>query len=148
MSAAKWTSGLAAGLITDISAAVEDSYELNAGPSATDTSMSVVDVAEIETPTFREYSAALSLFRNKAGSTDTPSFDAALALFDGYRIPIILAKRVDKAYSPSIVAGDIISAFGFTNDLGADVPDDGSMLMFDARFKPNGFLATNISAKA
>ena len=143
LSAAKWATGIAANLIVRISPAVEDSFSLNATGSATDSSQSVEDKAEIETPTFREYEASLDLFRNKPGSTDTPIYDVALALFDAVDVPYVLVKRVDKAADAIVEVGDILSTYGVMTDYGQDIPDDGSMLIFGARFKTTGVSAPN-----
>lgn len=148
VSAAKWATMLAAGLITDISCAIEDGYSLNATGSATDSSMSVCDIAEVESPTYKEYEASLDLFRNKPGTIDTPIYDVALSLFDGLDTPYYLVKRVDKPQGVPVAAGHTLSAFSVTTDYGQDSVDDGSMTMYGARFKTPGGIATNIDALA
>jgi len=147
-SAAKWATAITAGLIVDISCAVEDGYSLNATGSATDSSMSVCDIAEVESPTYKEYEAALSLFRNRPGTIDTPIYDIALSWLDGLDVPLYLVKRVDKAQGIPVAAGHTLSAYSVTTDNGKDAADDGEMLMFDVRFKTPGGIATNIDAIA
>lgn len=142
ISAAAWATANTAGLITDISCAVEDGYKLNLTGSKTDNSQSVCDIAQVDTPLYREYEAQLDLFRNKPGSTDTPIYDTALSLFDAKGIDYYLVKRVDKTQGSAVEEGDILSAFGVTTDYGQDTTADGSMLMFGARFKPNGNVHT------
>lgn len=148
LSAAKWATGLASGLITDFSCAVEDGYALNLTGSSTDSSMSVCDIAEVESPLYYEYEASFDLFRNKPGTIDTPIYDVALALFDGLDTPYYLVKRVDKAQGSDVEQGDILSAFGVTTDYGQDLIEDGSMLMYGARFKTSGGVNTNFTVAA
>lgn len=148
LSAAKWATGVTAGLITDISCAVEDGYSLNLTGSSTDSSQSVCDIAQVESPLYYEYEASLDLFRNKPGTSDTPIYDTALALFDGLDTPYYLVKRVDKAQGSTVVSGDILSAFGVTTDYGQDAADDGSMIMYGARFKTSGGVNTNFTVGA
>lgn len=142
ISAAAWATAVTAGLITDISCAVEDSYKLNLTGSKTDNSQSVCDIAQVDTPLFRQYDGQLDLFRNQPGTSDSPIYDTALSLFDAKGITYYLVKRVDKAQGSAVAAGDILSAFGFDTDYGQDVTADGSMLKFGARFKPNGNVHT------
>lgn len=148
LSAAKWALGVTAGLITDISCAIEDGYSLNATGSTTDSSQSICDIAEVETPLQKEYEASLDLFRNKPGTVDTPIYDIALSLFDGIDTPYFLVKRVDKLQGTTVAAGDILSAFSVTADYGQDIVDDNSMLMYGARFKTPGGINTNFTVAA
>lgn len=148
ISAATWATSLAAGLITDISCAVEDGYKLNLTGAKTDSSQSVCDIADVETPVYRQYEASISLFRNKPGTTDTPIYDTAMSLFDDAGIDYYLVKRVDKAQGSAVAAGDILSAFSVTTDLPTDVPADGAMLLFGAQFTYPGGVNVNQTVTA
>lgn len=148
LSAAKWAAGISSGLITEISCAIEDGYSLNLTGSSTDSSLSVCDIAEIESPMFFEYEASLDLFRNKPGTIDTPDYDIALALFDGLDTEYFLVKRVDSPQGGTVTAGHVLSAFGVKTDYGQDLGDDNSMQMFGARFKPTGAINTNFTVAA
>ena len=148
ISLAEWDAADAAGLITDISQAVEDGYKLNLTGSKTDNSQSVEDVTQVETPVYDEYEASLDIFRNKPGSTGTPAYDIALSLFDHEGIEYYLVKRVDKTQHAAVEVGDILSAYGVSTDIGQDITDDGSMLMFGARFKTTGTATTDKTVTA
>jgi hypothetical protein len=148
ISAADWATAATAGLITDISCAVEDGYKLNLTGAKTDSSQSVCDIAEVETPVYRQYEASLSLFRNKPDSTDTPIYDTAMSLFDAPGVPYYLVKRVDKAQGSDVEEGDILSAFSVETDLPTDIPADGSMLMFGAQFTYPGGVNVNQTVTA
>ena len=148
ISAAKWATALAAGLITDISGAVEDSYKLNATGSKTDTTQSVMDIALVDTPVYTQYAATIALFRNKPGTTDSPTYDIALSLFDNFGISYFLIDRVDKAQGSALAAGDIVSAYGFTTDQPRDTAADGAMVLFDVGLKPNGSVLINQTVAA
>lgn len=148
ISAATWATAVTAGLITDISCAVEDGYKLNLTGAKTDSSQSVCDIAEVDTPVYNQYECTLSLFRNKPGTTDTPIYDIALSLFDAPGISYYLVKRVDKAQGTSVAAGDILSAFSVTTDIPTDIPADGSMLMFGATFTYPGGVNVNQTVTA
>jgi hypothetical protein len=148
ISAAKWATAVTAGLITDISQAVEDAYKLSATGSKTDNSRSVLDIALVDSPMYVQYQASLSLFRNRPGTTNTPVFDVALALFDNYGIPYFLVDRVDKTQSSAVAVGDILSAYGVETDQPRDQTADIAMLMFDATFKPVGGAYPNLTVVA
>jgi len=148
LSAADWATGVAAGLITDISCAVEDGYTLGLTGSSTDSSQSVCDIAEVETPLYYEYEASLDLFRNLPGSIDTPIYDIAMSLFDGKDVAYYLLSRVDALQGSTVVAGNILSAFAVKTDLAQDTVEDGSMAMFAARFKPSGGVNVNFTVVA
>lgn len=148
LSAAKFNEMVAKGLIEDISCAVEDGYTLNGTSYTTSTSQSVCDVTSVESPQFKQYEASLDLFRNKPGTLDTPIYDRARAWFDAPYIPVRLIKRVDVKQGEPVKAGDTLSAFGFTTDFPTDIVADNADIMHGARFKPDGFHATNIDAAA
>jgi hypothetical protein len=148
LSAAKWATAKTAGLITHISKAVEDGHSINLTGSATDSSMSAWDIAEVESPLDFEYEVSFDIFRNKPGTIDSPDYDKALALFDGLDIEYFIVKRVDSEQGLDVVAGNILSAFGAKTDYGQDLGDDGSMQMYGCRFKPTGRLNTNFTVAA
>ena len=148
ISLAAWNKAVTNGLVTDISCAVEDGYSLNLTGSSTDDSQSVCDISQVETPLYYEYEASLDLFRNKPGTIDTPIYNVALSLFDKEDIPYYLVKRVDKKQGSDVAINDILSAYGVKTDIGQDVAEDGSMLMFGARFKTTGGVNTNKSVTA
>lgn len=136
---------VAAGLILDISCAITDDSgdSLNMTDPATDDSQSICDVGAVETPIYDNYEAELDGFRNKTGTTDTPYYDLFFSLFNGVGRDYWLIKRVDKAQGSDIEQGDILSAYKFETDYGVDLPEDGGMLLFGARFKPLGELYVN-----
>ena len=136
------TAAVAAGLVVDISCAITDDSgdSLNATDPETDDSQSICDIAAVETPTFENYEAELDGFRNKPGTSDTPVYETFFDLFNGVGRQYWLIKRVDKEQGTPIEAGDIISSFLFETDYPVDLGEDGGMILFGARFKPQGEL--------
>lgn len=141
---------VADGLIIDISCAITDDSgdSLNETDRETDDTQSICDIATVETPTFRNFEAELDGYRNKPGTTDTPFYDDFFNLFRGVGREYFLVKRVDKKQGEPIEAGDIVSAFRFETDYGQDIGEDGGLIYFGARFKPQGELYTNIDVVA
>ena len=148
ISLAAWSKALASGLIIDISKSVEDSYSLNATGQATDSSQSMTDVAEIETPTFIEYEASLDIFRNKPGTTDDLGYEQTVSLFNGIDIIWYLVKRTDKLQSAPVEVGDILSSFEVSTDYSPDMTGDSEMTMFGARFKTPGSVRPHLTVTA
>jgi hypothetical protein len=149
-SAADIDAAVTAGLILDISCAITDDSgdSLNITDRETDDTQSICDIATVSTPTFINYEAALDGFRNKTGTTDTPYYDLFFDLFNGVDREYWLIKRVDKKQGEPIEENDIISAFRFKTDYGMDMGEDGGVLMFGARFKPQGEVHVNESVVA
>ena len=149
-SAATIALDVADGLILDISCAITDDSGdgLNETDRETDDTMSICDIASVETPTFRNFEAELDGFRNRPGTTDTPFYDTFFNLFRGVGREYFLIKRVDKRQGAVLAAGDIVSSFRVETDYGQDIVEDGGLIYFGARFKPRGELYTNISVVA
>lgn len=149
-SAAAIATAVTNGFIIDISCAItDDSGEsLNMTDPETDDSQSICDISAVEVPTFDNYEAELDAFRNATGTTDTPVYDTFLDLFTGVDREYWLVKRVDKKQGEAIAAGDILSAFKFQTDFPVDIVEDSGMIMFGARFKPQGEMYRNVTVVA
>lgn len=140
-------SGLARTLtagVVNISPAVSDDYTLGLTDSQSDNSLSVVDNANVITPTYNNYQASFDGFRdvNIAASSVYNDFKT---LFQKPDIKYYLIKRIGKTHDAAFVPGDIISVFGVTTDFGVDVYSDGGMIRMGARFLTTGEVVVNLA---
>lgn len=131
-----------AAMVFDISCAVEDGYTLNETEGDTDDSISICDIGNVETPTFRNYEASLDGFRDES-LTDNGVFNLFFRLFKAIDLPYILIKRIGTPQGTPLALGQTISMYGFTTDNPVDLIEDTSMVRLGARFKPTGFINTN-----
>lgn len=134
-------------MVFNISCAIEDTYELNQTDSDTDDSISICDIGNVSTPTFRNYAGSLDLFRDKS-LTDNGVFNLAFNKLKAIDVPVILIKRIGKLQSLPHAVGDIVSLYSFTTDNPVDLVEDTSMIRLGARFKPTGGILTNYTVVA
>ena len=120
-----------------ISCAINDDFTLNLKASDTDKSISVCDIATVETPTFTNYEAALNIFRD-ADITATGVFNLAFSLFKNAGIRGWLGVRIGLAQGTAFTAGDIISMFDVKTDNPTDIEGASSPMQLGAKFKPQG----------
>jgi hypothetical protein len=139
-------STLTAGVV-NISPAITDDYTLGLTDSQSDNSLSVVDNANVVTPTYNNYSASIDGFRDSSLSA-TSVYNDFKKLFQTADNKYYLIKRIGKAHDAAFAAGDIISVFGVTTDYGLDIYGDGNMIRLGARFLTTGEVATNITVGA
>jgi len=135
--------------VFNISPAVTDAYTLNLTDSDSDSSLSVVDNAQVSTPTTYNYEVSLDGFRDSATAADsyfnkfkTLVADAAV----GTKYYII--KRTGKAHNAAFALGDNISVFGVTTDFADDLVADGEMIRVGGRFIQSGEVAVNTTVAA
>ena len=134
--------------VFNISQAVADNYTLNMTDSDVDNSLSMVDAAQVNTPTLYNYEASLDGFRD-ASLSATSVYNKFRDLFTaGTGTKYYLIKRVGKAHDAAFVAGDLISIFGVTLDNPVDIVADGAMIMLGARFLTTGEVKVNIAVGA
>lgn len=132
----------------DISCALEESgFTLGATGYDSDDSRSICDIGNVENPTFAQYEASLDGFRSDPDNP-TAVYDLFYELFSGVDREFYLVSRVGPAQGTAIAAGQIMSAFGVTTDYGTDIVGDNEMLLWGARFKPNGNINTNAEVVA
>jgi hypothetical protein len=133
--------------VFNISAAVTDDYTLNQTESQSDNSLSLVDNADVTTPTYFNYEASLDGFRDSNLSA-TSVYNKFRDLFNLPDVEYYLIKRVGKLHTDTVAAGDIISIFGVKTDFPVDIYGDGEMIRFGARFLTTGKVKTNYTVPA
>src|SRR5690606_35426133 len=87
-----------------------------------------------------------------ASVTWTP---AAVGVFNLFRdlfrapdVPYILVKRIGTPQADAFAAGQIISMYAVNTDIPVDIVEDGSPVMFDARFTTTGDVNVNYTVAA
>lgn len=139
---------IAGGFGWDISCAIEDSgYTLGTTGYDENDSRSLCDIGNVANPTFATYEASLDGFRSDPDDP-TAVYDLFYELFSGVDREFYLVSRVGPEQGTAITAGQIMSAFGVNTDYGTDVVGDNEMLLWGARFKPNGNINTNATVVA
>lgn len=133
--------------VFNISSAVTDDYTLNQTESQSDNSLSVVDNADVTTPTYFSYEASLDGFRD-ANLSATSVYNKFYDLFKSPDVEYYLIKRVGKLHSDNVAAGDLISIFGVRTDFPVDIFGDGEMLRMGARFLMTGKVKLNYTVPA
>ena len=140
---------------TNISAAIETGYKINALDSEVDSSRSIVDEGNVKTPTIGNYEADITLFRDAIGSgtNDAPSpatiYTTAFNLFKNGHVTGWLVTRHGVKSTVACAAGDEVSAYLVTNDYIETL--DGAQnapIRTHVPFKPNGQMYLNKTAVA
>ena len=134
-------------LVYNISCAITDDYTLNMTESDTDDSRSICDIGQVATPTFFNYEASLDGFRD-ADLDATGVYNLFRDLFRAPDVPYILIKRIGGANNTPFAVGDTISMYEVNTDYPVDLVEDGSPIMFGARFKSTGNLNVNYEVAA
>ena len=135
--------------VFNISPAVIDGYTLNLTDSDTNSSLSVVDNAQVNTPTNFNYEASFDGFRD-ANTGATSVYNKFRDLFATAPVgtKYYLVKRIGKAHDAAFAQGDLISVFGVTTDFTDDLLADGEMIRYGARFLQTGEVAVNVAIAA
>lgn len=133
--------------VFDISQAVTDDYTLNQTESQSDNSLSIVDNADVTTPTYYNYEASLDGFRDENLSA-TSVYNKFRDLFDAPDVKYYLIKRVGLAHDADFAAGQEISIFGVKTDYPVELTGDGEMIRMGARFLTTGEVAVNAAVAA
>lgn len=133
--------------VFNISPAVTDDYTLNMTDSDADNSLSIIDNADVSTPTYFNYEASLDCFRD-ANLTATSVYNKARDLFDAPDVKYYLIKRVGKTHDAAFAEGDEISIYGVKTDFPIDIVGDGEMVRLGARFLVTGEVKVNVAVAA
>jgi len=133
--------------VFNISPAVTDDYTLNMTDSDSDSSLAIVDNADVQTPTYYNYEASLDVFRDENLTADSV-YNKAAALFAAPDVKYYLIKRVGKAHDAAFAAGDLVSVYGVKTDYPIDLVGDGEMVRLGARFLTTGEVAVNVAVGA
>lgn len=128
----------------NISAAIVTGYTLAATDSDTDDSKTIVDEGNVQTPTFGNYEASLSFFRDAEGDASTV-FTTANDLFSAGRIEGWLVSRQGFKSTVAPAATQLVSVFRVMSDYHQTVEGDGgSPIQTTVPFKPQGQMALNV----
>ena len=129
----------------NLSAAIVTGFTLAATDSDTDDSKTIVDEGNVATPTFGNYEANLSFFRDATGDAATV-FTTAVALFTAGRVEGWLVSRHGKKANTIAATTDIVSIFRVMSDFYHDVEGDGGApIQVEVPFRPQGQMKLNIT---
>lgn len=131
----------------DISCAISDDYTLNMVESDTDDSRSICDIGSVSTPTFQNYEASLDGFRDLDPAA-AGKYNLFRDLFRAADIPYILVKRIGALQAAAFATGQVVSLFAVNTDIPVDMVEDGSPIMFGARFTTTGSVNVNYTVAA
>ena len=132
----------------DISCAVLDDYTLNLTDSDTDDTVTVCDIGNVETPTFRNYEAELTGLKDATLTDNSSVYNTFFRLFLAPDVKYWLVKRIVGAQASAFAAGQVVSLYGVSTDYPTNNADDGSMLSMTANFKPTGSVNVNYTLVA
>lgn len=127
----------------NISCAVVSGYTLNATDSDTDDSTSICDGANIELPTFYNYEANITFFRESNLADTTSDYYKAFNFFKAGRQPGWLVRRVGYLSSVAAAATQVVSSYKVISDYPQDVVEDGGPIEFTVPFLPQGNMDLN-----
>lgn len=129
--------------VTNISCAVVTGYTLNATASDTDDSASICDNANVASPTFYNYEASLTLFREGDADNTDSVYAKVFELFRSPDAEGYLVRRVGYAQDAPFAAGQTVSSFYVSSDVPQDVVSDGGPIQMTVPFLPQGKMALN-----
>lgn len=133
--------------VFNISPAVTDDYTLNMTDSESDSSLAIVDNADVQTPTYYNYEVSLDGFRDE-NLTATSVYNKFRDLFSTADVKYYIIKRIGKAHDAAFEAGDEVSVYGVKTDFPVDLVGDGEMVRLGARFLTTGEVAVNVAVGA
>jgi hypothetical protein len=133
--------------VFDISQAVTDDYTLNQTESQSDNSLSIVDNADVTTPTYYNYEASMDGFRDE-NLTATSVYNKFRDLFKAPDVKYYIIKRVGMPHTAAFAAAQEISVFGVRTDFPTEIVGDGEMIRLGARFLTTGEVAVNVAVAA
>lgn len=141
---------------TRISGALVTGYTLKMSDSKTDTSKTVEDEGNVETPTLKNYEGKLQFFRDEVGTgtQDVPIpatvFTSVLNLFKTPYVDGYLVSRYGRKATVPVAAGHIVSVFKFKNDVYRTIEGDAgeTPVMIEVEFLKQGEAYPNVTAVA
>jgi len=138
---------------TNLSAAITTGYTLGFTESDTDDSKSIIDEANVATPTRDNYEATLTFFMapESEGSDDPVerAYQEAETLFNtDDRVTGWLVMRVGYKANVDYAEGQEISLFRVTSDMRRISSDDGAPIMMEVPFLQQGEAYGNIPVVA
>lgn len=140
---------------TRISPALETGYTLKFGDSKTDSSKTIEDQGNVETPTLRNYEGKLTFFQDEVGTgtQDAPenatAFTDVVALFKTPYVDGWLVKRVGYKASVPYAAAQKVSVFKFKNDVARQLEGEpGTPTRMEVEFLKQGEAYPNVAVQA
>lgn len=127
----------------DISCAVLDDYSLNSTDSDTDDTLTVCDVGNVKSPTFKNYEGKLTGLKDQTLTDNASVYNIFFRKFNQPDIKYWLVKRIGPSQATAFAAGDVVSIYAFSTDYPTNNADDGSMLSMTANLKPLGAINLN-----
>lgn len=122
----------------DISCAILDDYTLNMTDSDTDDTLTVCDIGNVSSVTFRNYEAQLTGLKDAVLTDNTSVYNTFYRLFNYPGNRYWLVKRIGYTQATAFAVGQDVSLFGVETDYPTNNADDGSMLSMQANFKNTG----------
>lgn len=135
----------------NISCAVVSGYTLNPTDSDTSSNTSICNSANVSNPTFSNYEANITFFRESVGldADPTSAYARAFDYFKHADAEGYLVRRVGYRETVAPAAGHEVSVFKFSTDNAQDVvPDDGSEIQFTVPFLPQGKMVLDVALVA
>lgn len=133
-------------MVFNISCAIlDDANDINQADSDTDSTMTICDVAALETPTFQNYTITFDTLRDR--DVDAQGvFNLAYYLTITADRPYYVITRVGATNTEPFTATDHLSIFGGATDNPVPVIDDNAPVVHGARFTTNGKFNINTQA--
>lgn len=136
----------------NISCAIVEGSKCGPIKSDVDNSASICDTSHVETPTFYNYEAMLSFFREGDLANTTSDFYKAFQFFKagtaaGLQVGY-LVKRVGYVSSAAAAVGQAVSSYKFIPDNPKDVDDGTAPIKFDVTFKKQGKMSLFVALAA
>lgn len=150
ISKATWDTGVTAGDIIDLSAAIAEGYTLNPTGSDTDDTRMVTDVSNVERRSGYNYEGSMQFAREADTVTNTTSiFEKAFQLFKAGGVNGFWVRRTGYLYTTALATGHKLDAFQFVSDLPRDVETDGGgPIWLEVPYRPSGVMKLNIAVSA
>lgn len=127
----------------NISCAVVSGYTLNATDSDTDDSTSICDSANVELPTYYNYEANITFFRDSDPTNLVSDYAKAFNFFKAGRQSGWLVRRVGYLSSVAAAASQVVSSYKVISDYPQDVVEDNGPIEFTVPFLPQGNMELN-----
>lgn len=127
----------------NISCAIVSGYTLNATESDVDDSTSICDSANVELPTYYNYEANMTFFRDSNVADVTSDYSKAFAFFKLGRQAGWLVRRMGYLSSVAAAATQVVSSYKVISDFPQDVVEDGGPIEFTVPFLPQGNMDLN-----
>lgn len=125
----------------NISCAIVSGYTLNATDSDTDDSTSICDGANSGVPTFYNYEANITFFRDADVAATTSDFAKAFAFFKAGKAGGYLVRRVGYLSTVAAAVGHKVSSYKVISDNPQDNAEDNGPVQYTVPFLPQGRMA-------